>query len=149
MSVEHNKAVIREIYAALETGDRSVFGASVDPDYVWRFPSKASWSDRYEGQADVRSRLLAPLFNQFTSTYTARLINLLGEGDTIVAEIEGDAETKSGVRYNNQYCMLFHFRDGKIIEIVEYCDTDLEERALGPYDRAMEEYELASARTKS
>src|SRR4051812_43577406 len=104
MSTEKNKSVIRAIYAALETGDRSVFGASVDPDYVWRFPSKASWSDRYEGQADVRARLLGPLFGQFTSTYTARLVNMLGEGDTVVAEIEGDVETKSGVRYNNQYC---------------------------------------------
>ncbi len=145
MSVEGNKAVIRAIYTALETGDRSVFGASVDPDYVWRFPSKASWSDRYEGQATVRSRLLGPLFNQFTGTYTARLINLLGEGDTVVAEIEGDVETKSGVRYDNQYCMLFRFRDAKIIEIVEYCDTDLEERALGPYGRALEEYELTKS----
>jgi uncharacterized protein len=142
MSVEDNKAVIRRIYAALETGDNSVFGASVHPDYVWRFPSKASWSDRYEGQEDVRSRLIGPLFNQFASTYTARLINLVAEGDIVVAEIEGDVETKSGVRYDNQYCMLFHFRNGKIREVVEYCDTDLEERALGRYDDAVAAYKV-------
>lgn len=141
MSVEDNKSAVREIYAAMEKGDRSVFGAFVDSEYVWRFPSKASWSDRYVGEADIRERLLGPLFNQFTTRYTARIINLLGEGDTVVAEIEGDVQTKSGVRYNNQYCMLFRFRDGKIIEIVEYCDTDLEERALGPYDRALAEYQ--------
>ena len=146
MPVEANKAVVRAIYAALETGDRSVFSASVDPAYVWRFPSKASWSDRYEGRADIYSRLLGPLFAQFTSTYTARLINLFGEGEIVIAEVEGDVETKSGVRYNNQYCMLFHFRDGKIIEIVEYCDTDLEERALGPYPRAVAEFEFAEAK---
>jgi uncharacterized protein len=113
MSVEANKSVVRAIYAALETGDRSVFGDSVHPDYVWPFPSKASWSDRYEGQIQIRSRLLGPLFNQFESTYTARLISLIGGGDTVFAEIKGDVGTKSGVRYDNQYCMLFHFRDGK------------------------------------
>jgi ketosteroid isomerase-like protein len=41
---------------------------------------------------------------------------------------------KSGERYDNHYCFIFHFRDGKIAEVVEYCDTDLEERVLGNYD---------------
>lgn len=141
MSLEDNKSVVRAIYAALEKGDRSVFGAAVATDYVWRFPSKASWSARYEGHEAVRSQLLGPLFNQFVGSYTARLINILGEGDMIVAEVEGDVQTKSGIRYDNQYCMLFRFREGKIVEIVEYCDTDLEERALGPYAKAKEEYD--------
>jgi uncharacterized protein len=133
MTVESNKAVVRAIYDALAHGDRSVF------------TSKASWSNRYEGQAEIRARLLGPLFNRFAGTYTARLINLIAEGNTVVAELEGDVETKAGVRYDNQYCMLFHFCDGKISEIVEYCDTDLEERALGKYEDALAEYEALSS----
>ena len=49
----------------------------------------------------------------------------------------GDVQTHSGKRYNNEYCFVFRFRDGKIAEIVEYGDTDLLERALGSYEDAV------------
>lgn len=145
MAVEDNKNLVRAAYAALEKGDNSVFAASVHPDYVWRFPSKASWSGRFEGQAEIRARLLGPLFNLFATTYTARMISLVGEGDTVVAEIEGNVETKSGERYDNQYCMIFRFRDSRIVEVVEYCDTDLEERVLGPYSEALKAFQRVMA----
>ena len=58
-------------------------------------------------------------------------------GDHVVAEIRGDGQTHSGKRYNNEYCLVFTFRDGKIAEIVEYGDTDLPERALGSREDAV------------
>ena len=42
MGTIENKDTIRRIYQALQTGDRSVFSASVHPDYVWRFPATAA-----------------------------------------------------------------------------------------------------------
>jgi len=138
-----NKETIRRIYAALEHGDRSVFGASVHPDYIWRFPGHCSWSKRFSGQEEVRSRLLKPLFALFATEYKAKAINLIAEGDTVVAEVRGDVQTKTGKRYNNEYCFLFRFRGDKIAEIVEYCATDLEARVLGPYDDAVRQ--LAAA----
>ena len=137
MRTAENKETIRRIYAALEHGDRSVFGASVHPDYIWRFPGHCSWSKRFSGQEEVRNRLLKPLFALFATEYKAKAINLIAEGDTVVAEVRGDVQTKTGKRYNNEYCFLFRFRGDKIAEIVEYCDTDLEERVLGPYDDAV------------
>ena len=143
MRTAENKETIRRIYAALEHGDRSVFGASVHPDYIWRFPGHCSWSKRFSGQEEVRSRLLKPLFALFATEYKAKAINLIADGDTVVAEVRGDVQTKTGKRYNNEYCFLFRFRGDKIAEIVEYCDTDLEERVLGPYDDAVRQ--LAAA----
>ena len=143
MRTAENKETIRRIYAALEHGDRSVFGASVHPDYIWRFPGHCSLSKRFSGQEEVRSRLLKPLFALFATEYKAKAINLIAEGDTVVAEVRGDVQTKTGKRYNNEYCFLFRFRGDKIAEIVEYCDTDLEERVLGPYDDAVRQ--LAAA----
>lgn len=134
MATADNKETIRRIYEALEHGDLSVFGASVHEDYVWRFPGHCSWSRRFEGRESIRRDLLEPLFGLFASTYTARAINIIGEGDIVVAEVRGDVETKRGERYDNHYCFIFRFRDGRIAEVVEYCDTDLEERVLGRYE---------------
>lgn len=140
MSAIENKETIRRIYAALETGDRSVFGDSVHPDYAWVLTGRSNWSRRFDGQETVRRDLLAPLFNLFADTYTARAVNLIAEGDQVVAEVRGSVLAKSGQRYDNEYCFIFRFRDGKIFEVVEYCDTALGERALGPYEDAVAAY---------
>ena len=110
---------------------------SVHPDYVWRFPGHSSWSKRFAGQEEVRDKLLKPLFALFATEYRAHAINLVAEGDYVVAEVRGDVQTKRGQRYNNEYCFVFKFRGDKIAEVVEYCDTDLEERVLGNYDDAV------------
>jgi ketosteroid isomerase-like protein len=80
---------------------------------------------------------LKPLFALFATEYRAQAINLVAEGDYVVAEVRGDVQTKRGQRYNNEYCFVFRFRGDKIAEVVEYCDTDLEERVLGNYDDAV------------
>jgi ketosteroid isomerase-like protein len=137
MGAIENKETIRRIYQALQTGDRSVFSASVHSDYVWRFPGHCSWSRCFTGQEEVRNKLLKPLFALFATEYRAFAINLVAEGNYVVAEVRGDVETRSGKRYNNEYCFVFKFGGDKIAEVVEYCDTDLEERVLGNYDEVV------------
>jgi len=129
---------IRRIYEAMESGERSIFGAAVHPDYIWQIPGQCSWSKRFEGQEAIYSHLLRPLYALFATQYTARAINLVAEGDIVVAEVRGDVQTKRGARYNNEYCFIFRFRDGKIAEVTEYGDTDLEERVLGRYEDAVQ-----------
>ena len=129
-----NKATVQRIYDALALGDTSVFAASVGDDYVWQIAGQSSWSKRFEGAAAVRDGLLGPLFSRFASRYTAEVISIVGEGDVVVAEVRGRALTHEGRRYDNEYCFVFRFSDGKIASITEYGDTDLEERVLGRYD---------------
>ena len=57
----------------------------------------------------------------------------VAEGDTVVVEARGDNVTKAGLRYDNQYCMVWRIENGKIKLIKEYCDSALVERVLGPF----------------
>jgi hypothetical protein len=50
-----------------------------------------------------------------------------------VVEAKGDNVTPEGVRYDNDYCLVFRLEGGKIKEIREYCDSVLTEKALGPF----------------
>ena len=86
-----------------------MFGASVHPDYAWRFPGHSSWSKCFSGQEEVRSKLLKPLFALFATEYRAQAINLVAEGDFVVAEVRGDVQTKRGQRYNNKICSCSNF----------------------------------------
>jgi ketosteroid isomerase-like protein len=139
MSVEINKATIVRIYEALANGDSRLFGEASAPELIWEVTGHGSWSRRYEGLDVVRRDLFGPLFSRFATPYTARLINVIGEGDRVVAEVRGDVTTKAGERYDNQYCFVFRFRDGKIVEVIEYADTALGERVLGDYHAAVTE----------
>jgi ketosteroid isomerase-like protein len=84
MSASANKLTVQRIYEALGKGDRSVFGESVHPDYVWRICGHSSWSRRFEGQESVRENLLRPLFAQFATEFRATAINLIAEGDFVL-----------------------------------------------------------------
>jgi uncharacterized protein len=137
MSSFENKEVIRRIYAALERGDTNEFSASVHPDYVWRISGQCTWSRTFAGRETVLRDLVRPLFRRFAGRYKASLCSAIAEGDVVVAQVEGNVLTKEGQPYNNSYCFIFTFRDGKIAEMVEYGDTDLEERVLGPYQGAI------------
>jgi ketosteroid isomerase-like protein len=59
--------------------------------------------------------------------------NFIAEGDYVVVEARGDNVTKTGQRYDNQYCMVWRIENGRIKEIKEYCDSTLVERVLGPF----------------
>ena len=39
--------------------------------------------------------------------------------------------TKSGRRYDNQYCWIIRLAEGKLVQITEYMDTELAAYALG------------------
>ena len=88
------------------------------------------YDDRLDNQLHgyVRTRL-----RDRTRTVAERFI---ADGEIVVVEAKGDNVTHEGVRYDNDYCLVFRFEDGKIKEIREYCDSVLTERALGRFPQA-------------
>src|ERR1700749_5075639 len=50
---------------------------------------------------------------------------MIAEGDRVAAQAESFATHVSGKPYNNKYIFWMRFRDGKMIEFVEYLDTQL------------------------
>jgi ketosteroid isomerase-like protein len=55
----------------------------------------------------------------------------IAEGEYVVVECRGRVTTKSGKPYNNHYCYVCRFADGKLRELTEYMDTELAVSALG------------------
>ena len=60
----------------------------------------------------------------------------IADGDFVVVEAKGDNVTRTGVRYDNDYCLVFRLENGKIREVREYCDSVLTESALGRFPEA-------------
>jgi ketosteroid isomerase-like protein len=57
--------------------------------------------------------------------------SMIAEGDRVAVEAESFATHVSGKPYNNKYLFLMRFRDGKLIEMNEYLDTELAGKFFG------------------
>jgi len=129
---EENRALVREIMDARSRGDPAPFIAAMADDFIWRITGSTAWSGEYVGKADVRERLLKPLYAQFTAPSRITPTRILADGDHVVVECHGDATTVSGERYANTYCFVIRLAGGQLRELTEYMDTALVQRVLQP-----------------
>jgi ketosteroid isomerase-like protein len=133
VSAADNKKLIEELYAAIAVGNRTRFVETLADDVVMRVTGHYSWSRTFKG----KDALLRDLYG-YLSTLVAdgrRTIpfNIVAGGDHVVVESVGEMQTRAGVPYNNDYCLIYRLKDGRIVEIREYCDSVLTEKILGPY----------------
>jgi ketosteroid isomerase-like protein len=131
MGAAENKKLMQEIFAGMAVGDRTLFWQSVTDGYRIVVMGRSSWSQTVEGDA-LRKYLeyVRVRFNAPGKTVPERFI---ADGDIVAVEARGDNYSASGERYDNQYCLIFRFEDGKIAEMREYMDTAFCERVLGRY----------------
>lgn len=130
MGIEQNKQVVREFFAAGERGDMDACFALLADDITWTNIGTTSFSGTYAGKQSLIDDLIGPLFAQLKAGIASSVENLVGEGDIVVVQSRGTAETKDGVPYNNAYCQVMRIRDGRICEVTEYFDTQLAANVL-------------------
>jgi ketosteroid isomerase-like protein len=125
MQVEANKATVRSFYEAGNRGDVEAGLALIADDIVWKNIGSTALSGEYRGKAALMDKLLGPLFGRLKAGIRSNIVRLVAEGDFVVAETRGEAETKDGRPYNNTYCQVIRLRDGQFVEVTEYMDTHL------------------------
>jgi ketosteroid isomerase-like protein len=132
VNATENKRLMQGVFDELAKGNGRPFVHALADDVRWTIIGDTAWSGTWEGLASVRGELLDPLFAQFETGYRAEAVSLIAEGDHVVIESRGDVTTKAGKPYRNTYCYVCRLRAGKIIELTEYCDTELLTSALDP-----------------
>ena len=138
MSTTANKKLIEEIFAVAgnpdpTVRDRALFTASLAEDVIWTVMGQYSWSRTFRGKDAILNDLLGHVRSQLVDRGRTVAHRFIAEGDHVVVEAKGDNLTRSGMRYDNDYCLVYRLEDGKIKEIREYCDSVLTEKALGRF----------------
>jgi len=131
MEADQNKSQVRSLFEATARGEWRPFADALADDVRYVLMGHNSWSRTYDGKHVATRELWIPLTKLFTAPNRMRAQRLVAEGDLVVVEAKGDATTHAGKRYANDYCMLLRLRDGKIIEVTEYMDTELTTEVLG------------------
>ena len=131
MSTEQNKFVARSFFEYANHGDMESCLALLADDLVWRGIGTTKFSGTYEGKDAVLADLVAPLFSSLKAGIHTTIEAMIGEGDRVVVQSAGRAETLDGREYNNSYIHIFTVRNGQILEVTEFSDTALIERVFG------------------
>lgn len=141
MSASANKKLMQDIFAAAANPDpavrdRSLFTASLADDAKWIVTGQYSWSRTFVGKDAILNDLHGYVRSRLRDRTRTVAERFIADGDIVVVEAKGDNVTREGVRYDNDYCLVFRLEDGKIKEIREYCDSVLTEKALGRFPQA-------------
>ena len=136
MSAEANKKLMQAIFAAAgnpdpAVRDRSLFIASLADDAKWVVTVQYSWSRTFTGKESILNDLHGHVRSLLVERSRTIAHRFVADGDHVVVNL-----TKTGARYDNDYCLVFRLENGMIKEIREYCDSVLTEKALGPFPEA-------------
>jgi ketosteroid isomerase-like protein len=66
------------------------------------------------------------------ATMNLNFIQCFNDGENVVIEALTDGETADGVRYESPAVFVFETRDGLIVSLREYADTQLAAQVFGP-----------------
>jgi len=133
MTTAANKKLVQQVYEDSANRSGTTFVDNLADEASWIVTGQYSWSHEFRG----REAILDGLMGHFRSFFAVRprtvAFNFIADGDFVAVEARGDNVTRDGLRYDNQYCMVFRIEHGKIKQIKEYCDSTLVERVLGPF----------------
>jgi len=133
MSAEANKKLVQQIYADSAGRSGTTFADHLADDASWVVTGQYSWSHEFKGRDAIQNGLMGHFRSFFAERPRTVAFNFIAEGEYVVVEARGDNVTRAGLRYDNQYCMVWRIEHGKIKQIKEYCDSTLVERVLGPF----------------
>ena len=124
---------MQEIFAAAGSPDpavrdRALFVATLADDATWTVTGQCSWSRTFKGKQAILNDLHGHVRSRLVDRARTLAHHFIADGDHVVVEAKRRQRHKEGVRYDNDYCLVFRLEDGKIKEIREYCDSVLTER---------------------
>jgi ketosteroid isomerase-like protein len=124
MSTDPKSVVVRYIEAARD-GMSAVIRDSFAPNATWEYPGDLPLSGTYQGVDTIvdtflggAAQLMAP-----GTHVTIERVNVIADGDQVAAEWTSRATSRKGTPYHNRNVGIFTVRDGKIVSVREYTDT--------------------------
>lgn len=122
MSAEQNKQVVEAFFAAMNSGDvDAIVNSYHDEGYLWT-KGHTLISGRY-GKAQVQAAA-GGIYEAFPEGIAFDILHMTAEDDRVAVEATSRGKHVSGLLYENEYHFLFHLRDGKVLALKEYMDTE-------------------------
>ena len=131
MLSELNKEIVHQMFAALNAGDGAKYLSYMAEDVRVTYFGDHVFSGTYTGKADLLQNFVPVLRSKLDGGLKLRIQNIIVEDDQVVIECDGEAKTKTGLDYNNIYCIVLKIKNNRVTEVREYMDTALTRSVFG------------------
>ena len=131
--VASNRRTVESWYDALASGDSARMLGLQWEDVIYNIHGTTPVSGRFQGNDTLVREIFPKVFGRLqmdTFKFCARCKIMCADDQRVVAFMQADGHALNGVRYNQTYCHVFGFRDGKIGEFWEFFDSVLAESAI-------------------
>jgi ketosteroid isomerase-like protein len=130
MPLSANAKLVTHIFEEVAKGNTQPWAEALHDDAIYRTIGTGSWSGTVTGKDNIFNEIFRPLSRRLGSRQTIAT-RVIDGGDIIVVQARGKNLTRTGVAYDNDYCFVISFKDGKMFSYEEYCDTELIANVLG------------------
>jgi len=117
-----NKTIVKDFFIALNSGDvDSIVDTYADVGYV-----QTMGNTLISGQSskDQIKAAVSGIYEVFPKGLKFTVLDMVGEGEKVAVEATSEGEHSSGQTYSNEYHFLFEFKNGELIKLKEYMDTE-------------------------
>ncbi|MGO9267913.1 MAG: nuclear transport factor 2 family protein [Candidatus Binataceae bacterium] len=125
MSAMENRKLVEDAFAKWSRGDGSAFFALLADDVHWTVIGSTPVSRTYTSKRAFEEGAVQPLGTKLASAIQPTVRDILADGEKIALQWEGRATAKNGTIYNQTYCWVMRFENGKVSEGTAYLDTEL------------------------
>ena len=124
---EENKKTAIKFFEALSSGSQAYLDFYNDESIIWTAGENAIGGTRTKKEiVDFAQGILSAFPNGIKFNITG----ITAENERVAVEVSGEAVHASGKPYNNKYHFLLTIKNGKILELKEYMDTQMAAKIL-------------------
>ena len=134
MGTEATRELVQKYYDALAKRDKALLAPLLTEDVELQPPESApkivgftslAIAEPLKGRDAVTAALRGEAVSQVfdVNSFQVKVHRMIVDGDIAVVQHAVSAKTLGGDQYDNEYCWIYHCRDGKIARMEEYVDT--------------------------
>lgn len=119
ISVHQNVETVRRGYQAFNHGDMKTLTELIHEKASWHVPGRGPLAGDYKGR-DAVFAMFGRLGQETGGTYKAELRHVLADEEGRVVGMHHSSAQRGGKRLSADCCLVFEFKDGKVISGTEY-----------------------------
>lgn len=119
---EPNKAFVRRFFKAMNEGDVAFLVDAYADEGCLQTMGNTLISGVYT--REQVNAAAGGIYEAFPEGLSFTIIDMVAEGDKVAVEATSEGAHISGQTYSNEYHFLFILKEGKVLRLKEYMDTE-------------------------
>ena len=123
--------IVEELIDAIANSDADKLLRTLADDVTWTFFGSHRFAGTFRGKDELMNGLFAVIGDVLEDGIKLHVSSIVADEGRVIVEGKGQARSKAGIDYNNDYCLAFDVVAGKIQHVREYLDSELVTKVFG------------------